>query len=107
MIPSNSVLKAHVAIDNLVIGNVTTVTTRVISITVAPGFLAAGDGVLAVCREPTGFTAKLGFYAVVVDSTHIGLCVFNAAAADADPADTFDWDFYVFSKASGVNVTGT
>lgn len=104
---SNAVLKAHVAIDNLVIGNVTAVTTLVVSVTVSPAFLTAGDGILVTCRAAAGFTAKLGFYAVVVDSTHIGLCVFNAAAADADPADTFDWDFYVFSKASGANVTGT
>lgn len=104
---TNGVLKAHVTIDNVVIGNVTTVTTRVMSITVAPAFLAAGDGVFAACREPTGFTARLGFYAVVVDSTHIGLCVFNASAADVDPADTFDWDFYIFSRASGAVVVGT
>jgi hypothetical protein len=107
MIPSNSVLKAHVAIDNVVIGNVTTVTTRVISITVSPGFLAAGDGVLVTCREPTGFTARLSLYAVIVDSTHIGLCIPNPSAADVDPVDTFDFDFYVFSRASGVPVTGT
>lgn len=104
---TNGVLKAHVAIDNVVIGNVTTLTTRVVSITVSPAFLEAGDGVQVTCREPTGFTARLSFYAVVVDSTHIGLCIANASAADVDPADTFDWDFYVMSKRSGANVTGT
>jgi hypothetical protein len=102
----NAVLKAIVTIENLVIGNVTTVTTRVVSVTVAGAQFTQGDLVLAQCRDATGFTARLSFYGVVVDATHIGLCIPNASAADVDPADTFDWTFYVFSQ-TGAKIVGT
>lgn len=102
----NAVLKAIVNIDNLVIGNVTTVTTLVVSVTVAGANFAQGDLVVAQVRDATGFTARLTYYGVVVDATHIGLCIPNASAADVNPADTFDWTFFVFSR-TGQQITGT
>lgn len=102
----NATLKAIVRIDNLVIASITAATTALVSVTVPNAVLADGDLVIPQLRGAAILTSPVVPYAVVVDSTHIGLCLANGSAGAVDPADTFDWVFYVFGQ-TGNRLTGT
>lgn len=96
----------RVTVENLVIGNITAVTSLLVSVTVAGQQFAAGDGVQVTLRSATAMTNGIAFYGVVVDATHIGIVFVNASAGAIDPADTFDFDIYV-TKKSGQAVAGS
>lgn len=93
-------------VENLVIGNITAVTTLVVSVLVAGAGLQAGDGVQVTPRVAAGLTNGIAVYGVIIDATHIGIAFVNASAGAIDPADTFDFDIYV-TKKTGQAVAGT
>ncbi len=105
---SNATVKARIAVENLTVGVVTTVTTAVITITVAGAQFAAGDTILVTPRSTTGLGAAvpLGVYGVFLSTTTLGLCFFNASAGPITPAATLDYDVLVFGQ-TGNKLTAT
>ena len=89
-------------VTNLVIGNITTVTT--LEVAVVLNGAAVGDGGIAVPRA--AFTNGVVPSYVRVTGANAGVIAFvNASAGDINPADTFEFDVYLF-KASG-ELTGS
>lgn len=103
---ANSVLKAHIQVTDLVIASITAVTTLVKTITVTGANFVAGDGVQVTVRSATGMTNGIALYGVVIAATQLGIAFVNASAGAIDPADTFDFDIYVFSGTGNLQ-TGT
>ena len=84
-------------ITNFVIGNITAVTT--LEVAVVLNGAAVGDGGIAVPRA--AFTNGVVPAYVRVTAANAGVIAFvNASAGAIDPADTFEFDVYLF-KASG------
>ena len=99
MMGGNCVCRRY-TVANLVIANITAVTTLTVNVDVSSAGLTAGDGVLVTPRA--ALTNGIAVYGHVVDSNTLGLDFVNASAGAIDPADTFDFDVYVFLQTGGV-----
>lgn len=104
---ANATVKARLKVENLTVGVVTTVTTAVITVTVAGAQFAAGDCILVTPRSATGLGAAvpLSVYGVVLTATTLGLCFPNASAAPFTPAATIDYDILVFGQTGSFATT--
>lgn len=87
-------------ITDLVIAAITAVSTATVSVAVTSGGLQVGAGVLVTPRS--ALTNGIAVYGHVIDATHIGIDFVNASAGSIDPADTFDFDVFVFNSTGNV-----
>ncbi len=89
---------ARYTIDNLVIGNITAVTTLEVQVTL-PGANVGDIGI--ACPRDAIFTAGVGINPVRISAANTGQIPFvNGSAGAINPADTFDFTIALI-KASG------
>jgi hypothetical protein len=90
-------------VNNLVIANITAVTTLEVQVTL-PG-VAVGDSGFACPRDAkmTNGIAILPVRVTAANTAQIPFC--NASAGAIDPADTFDFDVYIFKAAGAIQAT--
>lgn len=87
---------ARYTVENLVIGSIAAVTTLEVQVTL-PG-AAVGDGGIAVPRG-AAFTNGVAINPVRVSAANtVQIPFVNGSAGAIDPADTFDFDIYLFKK---------
>jgi hypothetical protein len=104
---ANATVKARLKVENLVVGVVTTVTTAVITVTVAGAQFVAGDCVLVTPRSATGLGAAIPIccYGVVLTATTLGICFPNASAGPLTPSAALDYDILVFGQTGSFATT--
>lgn len=85
-------------VTNLVIPSIAAVTTTEVQVVLAGA--AVGDGGIA-CPRDAKLTSGIALNPVRISAAGIGQIPFvNASAGAIDPADTFDFDVYLF-RATG------
>lgn len=95
---------ARYTLTNLVIGNITAVTTLEVQVTLAG--VAVGDTGIAAPRDAK-MTNGIAINPIRVTAANTAQIPFvNASAGAIDPADTFDFDVFIF-RGSGPSQAGS
>jgi hypothetical protein len=82
-------------VNNLVIGSIGAVATVEVTVTVSSGGLVVGDIGVAVPRAAFTGGVAVGPVRVVTATTFV-IPFINASAGALDPADTFEFDVFIF-----------
>jgi len=91
--------------NNVVIGNIVAETTIAVDVTVTSGMVAAGDVGFAI---PTvEFTEGLPgiIPCVATSATNVRMFFVNPQDGDVDPADTFDFEVFMFGQTGNIAQT--